>query len=103
MIRTLFTIKKNGLVFSIRVIARAKKNSVGDIFIDNNNTLRLKIYTTSVPENGRANCAILKLLSRAWRINKDQIEIIHGLKQRDKILFLKGSPDKLMALLGKYI
>lgn len=101
MIRALFTIKENGLVFSIRVSSKSKRNAIGGIIADNDSKLRLKIYTTSAPENGKANSAILKLLSQAWNLNKNQIKIIHGLKQRDKILFLKGDPNSLLLDLHK--
>lgn len=97
MIRALFTIKENGLVFSIRVSAKAKKNSIGGIIKDSDSKLRLKIYTTSAPQNGKANVAILKLLSSAWNLSNKQIAIIHGLRQRDKILFLKGDPSTLLS------
>lgn len=47
MRNTLFTIKNNGLVFSVKVSSKAKKNCLGKIIVDENNKPALKVYTTN--------------------------------------------------------
>ena len=72
----LFTIKENGLTFAIKVSPKAKKNCISDVVTDQNNQPILKIYTTAPPEDGKANKAIINLLSKIWGLRKNQIKII---------------------------
>ena len=66
--------------FNIRVTPHAKQNKVvesGDV---------LRVYTTIAPENGRANGAVIELLSEYLDVPKSKIKIIRGLTGRDKIV-----------------
>ncbi len=83
---SLFTVNNDGLTFTVRVSPKAKQDCIGDIFLDQNNQKILKIYTTALPEDGKANEAIIKLLAKAWGLKKNQIKIISGFKQRNKII-----------------
>lgn len=67
-------------IFNVRVTPRARQNKV----IENDGVLR--VYTTTVPENGRANDAIIELLSDYLDIPKSRIKILKGLTGRDKII-----------------
>ena len=66
--------------FNVRVTTRAKQNKV----VENGDVLR--VYVTCVPENGRANDAVIDLLSDYLKIAKSRIHIIKGLTARDKII-----------------
>ena len=46
----------------------------------------LRVYTTVAPENGRANVAVIELLSKYMDIPKSRIKILRGLSGRDKIV-----------------
>ncbi|MCB1559420.1 MAG: DUF167 domain-containing protein [Alphaproteobacteria bacterium] len=46
----------------------------------------LKVSVTAVPEKGKANQSLIKLLSKHWKIPKSEIEIIKGETERHKIL-----------------
>ena len=67
-------------IFNVRVTPHAKRNKV----IENGDVLR--VYTTVAPENGRANDAVIKLLSEYLGIPKSKIKILRGLTGRDKIV-----------------
>lgn len=45
-----------------------------------------KVYVTSVPENGKANEAMLKLLSKALGVAKSNLTITHGHTSRNKTI-----------------
>ena len=66
--------------FNVRVTPRAKQNKV----VDADGVLR--VYTTVAPENGRANSAVIELLSDYFDIPKSRINIIKGLTARDKVV-----------------
>ena len=65
-------------IFNIRVTPHAKQNKV----VENDGVLR--VYTTVAPENGRANEAVVKLLSEYFDVPKSSIKILRGLTGRDK-------------------
>ena len=45
-----------------------------------------RVYVTTMPEDGKANEAVLKLLSREIKIPKSALDIIQGIRGRDKII-----------------
>ena len=67
-------------IFNIRVTPHAKQNKV----VDSGGVLR--VYTTVAPENGRANDAVIKLLSEYFDVPKSTIKILRGMTGRDKIV-----------------
>jgi hypothetical protein len=99
----LFTIKENGLTFAIKVSPKAKKNCISDVVTDQNNQPILKIYTTAPPEDGKANKAIINLLSKIWGLRKNQIKIIVGANQKNKIVHIEGEPKNLLKHLEKLL
>lgn len=66
--------------FNVRVTPHAKQNKV----VESDGVLR--VYTTVAPENGRANDAVVKLLSEYLDVPKSKIKILRGLTGRDKVV-----------------
>ena len=94
--KELFTIKENGLNFNIKVIPKAKQNYIGEIFVNSKNQKILKIYTTAAPIEGKANKAVIALLSKSWQLKKSQISIILGAKDNNKVVHISGDPKDLL-------
>ena len=67
-------------IFNVRVTPHAKQNKV----VENDGVLR--VYTTVAPENGRANSAVIELLSKHFDVAKSQIKIVRGVATRDKVI-----------------
>lgn len=44
----------------------------------------IRVYVTTVPENGKANTAIMKLLSKALGVPKTSLTLVRGETSRDK-------------------
>lgn len=58
----------------VKVIARAKINTVekvDDVYV---------VRTTSVPDSGKANVAVQKLLAKHFSVGKSKVEILKGKK-----------------------
>lgn len=66
--------------FNVRVTPHAKQNKV----LESDGVLR--VYTTVAPENGRANGAVIELLSEYFDVPKSRIKILRGQTSRDKIV-----------------
>lgn len=64
---------------NVRVTPRAKQNLVRP-----GNPMR--VYVTVVPEDGRANAAVIKLLSEYFGVAKSRIRVVRGDTARDKVI-----------------
>lgn len=70
---------KPGAQIALRVTPRAARNR---IVAEED---RLWVYVTTVPENGKANAAVQKLLARALGIAKSRLILIWGHTAREKV------------------
>lgn len=68
-----------GATLTVRVTPRASRNAV----IREGETLRVNV--TTVPEDGKANAAVVKLLSKALGVAKSRLTLIRGATGRDKV------------------
>ncbi len=75
-----FEIKDGCTYFKVKVTTKASKNAVTGI-----KNGELLVSVTAVPENGKANEAIVKLLSKAFKCAKTKLDLIFGEKGRNKL------------------
>lgn len=73
-------ISKNNGLLNIKVITKSSKNEI--LFDD----AIIKVKITEIPENGKANKAIVDLFSKTFKIPKNKIAIIKGLKSSNKTI-----------------
>ncbi|MDR1207382.1 MAG: DUF167 domain-containing protein [Rickettsiales bacterium] len=73
-------------IVNIRVIPRAKQNCVQD-----GNPMRA--YTTVAPADGKANDAVIKLLSEYFGVAKSRIKIAKGKTSRNKVISIDYPVD----------
>lgn len=67
-----------GAEFAVRVTPKAARNAV----IEAETGLRVSV--TTVPEDGKANAAVIKLLATALGVPKSRLTLIRGATARDK-------------------
>lgn len=70
---------------SVRVTPKASADRI-KAEVQPDGTLLLRVYVTTVPENGKANEAVIKLLSKAMKLPKSAFVITHGETSKDKII-----------------
>ena len=71
---------ENKKIFEIKVITKA---SCDKIYLENN---IIKVKIREIPENGKANKAIIELFSKTFKIPKKNIEIIKGQTSSNKTI-----------------
>lgn len=71
---------------SVRITPKAAKNAIVGWSEDEHKNKFLKVTVTTVPEKGKANEALITLLSKEWKISKSHIIIEKGETDRNKIL-----------------
>ena len=67
-------------IIEVRVIPNAKKN---DISVENE---KIKVYVKAPPVGGKANKAVIEVLTDFFKVKKSDIKIIKGEKSRKKVI-----------------
>lgn len=68
----------------LRVTPKASRNALK--VEHDEHGIRLRVYVTAVPENGKANKQVIKLVSKALGVGITKLEILQGATGKDKIL-----------------
>lgn len=84
-----------GARLAVKLTPKASRNKIEGIAAGANGQGELKVSVTAVPENGKANAALIALLAKSWKIAKGTITITAGTTDRHKVLFIEGDADEL--------
>ena len=91
-----FSIQGNDIIIYFKVIPNSKKNYIVEI---NNEFIKIKL--TALPLENKANCALIKYLSKLFNMSKSSFQRLVGEKNRFKsIKVLNFSQDKLLKILN---
>ncbi len=80
---------EGGVVVSVKVQPNASKDRVVGEHAD-----KIKIAVTVAPEKGKANKAVIKVLSRWLGVKSSDIHIVSGETSRDKKVFIRNITEK---------
>ncbi len=68
-----------GAEIAVRVTPKASRDR---ILVEDD---AIRVYVTTVPEDGKANKAVVKLLAKALGVPKTRLDLIRGATSRDKV------------------
>lgn len=71
-----------GSQIAVRVTPRARRNAV---LADAD---RLRVLVTALPEDGKANQAVIRLLAKSLGVAKSRLTLLRGATSRDKLFRL---------------
>lgn len=74
----------------IRLTPKAAANKIGAVEVGADGTPILKVYVTAVPEDGKANTALINLLAKNWKLPKSALTLIRGATDRNKVIRVSG-------------
>jgi uncharacterized protein YggU (UPF0235/DUF167 family) len=63
----------------------------------------LKAAVTAPPEGGKANDAVIALLSEEWRLPKSAFAVIKGAAARNKTVSVAGESAALATRIGEWM
>lgn len=86
-------VENNQFTFAVRLTPKASRTSIIGWDKDSEGKPILKVSVTAVPEKGKANKALIALLSKEWKIPKSLIVIEKGETDRNKILSVPDSTE----------
>jgi uncharacterized protein (TIGR00251 family) len=84
-----------GLRVAVRLTPKASRDRIQEIAVDADGQALFKVQVTAVPEDGKANAALLKLLSKSWKLPKSDMEIVQGATDRRKVIMISGDGAEL--------
>ncbi len=94
--RNPFSVTSMGVVLYVRLSPNASSNRLDGVLVQASGENRLKVKITVVPEKGKANQALLKLLSKKLRYPPRDLEIIRGRTDRNKDILITGEADNVI-------
>lgn len=82
---------------------KAAKNAFGDVITNAAGETWLKAAVTALPEKGKANKALLKLLSKSLGVGMRRLTLIAGAKDRYKTIHVAGDTAETAAVMEKWL
>ena len=94
----------DGVRVTVRVTPRASADRVRGVAVDEAGVAALQVAVTAVPEDGRANRAVIGLLAKRWRLPRSAVEVLQGATDRRKVLLVRSDdPAALAARLAGWL
>jgi uncharacterized protein YggU (UPF0235/DUF167 family) len=97
-----FRIVGERLQFHIRLTPKGGRDAIDGWAADASGKVHLKARVRAVPEDGKANAALLALLARELDVAKSRLTLVSGETSRLKIVALAGDTARLAARLEQY-
>ncbi|MDQ1187255.1 DUF167 domain-containing protein [Agrobacterium larrymoorei] len=85
----------------VRLTPSGGRDAIDGVETDAEGQAYVKARVTAVPEDGKANKALIALLSKTLKISKSSISFVSGETSRKKILRLEGEPEDIVIKLQK--
>jgi uncharacterized protein (TIGR00251 family) len=95
-----FAVTADGVAVTIRLTPKASADRIVGIERLADGTTALKVSVTAVPEKGKANKALLKLLSKSWGVGMRSLELTRGAKDRNKTVLVAGDTETMFGALS---
>lgn len=88
---------------NIRLSPGASRNQIMGVGFNASGKPSVKISVTTVPEKGKANSALMKLLAKLLKCPQSDFEIVAGRLDRNKTVRIVGDPARIEAELAHKI
>lgn len=88
---------KQGILLRVRLTPNSSCCYIGGVWESAEKVNWLKVGVTEVPEKGKANAALIKLLAKKFGVAKSAIDLVSGDTDRCKKLIISGVGTELAA------
>ncbi len=94
---------EQGYLINIKVIPNSSKTIIsGTEILPLTDEMFLKIKISSPATENKANEELIKFLSKIFKIPKSSMEVVKGLKSKEKKIFIKMKNDIIPDVIKKY-
>jgi uncharacterized protein (TIGR00251 family) len=90
-----FTIGPDGLRVAVRLTPKASADRIQGVVTEADGRVALKVQVTAVPEDGKANAALIRLLAKQWRLPRTTLDVVQGATDRRKLVRISGEGEAL--------
>ena len=94
---------KNNVRVALQLTPKASRNAIVGILQDADGGGFIKASVTTVPEAGKANAQLIKLISKEWGVAKSRLSIVHGETNRRKVIEISGDAATVQRTLRAWI
>ncbi|WP_298726609.1 DUF167 family protein [uncultured Ferrovibrio sp.] len=98
-----YSLQEDGLRLFVRLTPKSGRDAVEGLKPTADGGAELAAKVTAVPEKGKANAALIKLLSKALKLPGGRFEIVAGETDRHKQILIHGDPAALEAALRPWL
>ncbi len=102
-LRLPFVRRDDTVQVKIRLTPRAARNALDGLVTGADGELLLGARVTAAPEQGRANTALVKLLSSSWHLPRSRLSIARGASSRRKTIAIAGADADLVQSLNTWL
>jgi hypothetical protein len=92
-----------GVRVAVRLTPKGRRDAIEGLADTADGGAEVKASVTAVPEDGKANRALVKLLSKSWGVAKTDIAIVAGATDRHKVLSLTCDPERILPRIAQSI
>jgi uncharacterized protein len=85
-----------GVKLFVKVSPKASANKIGGLEETQGEQRVLKVFVTDVPEDGKANKAVIALLAKALKIAKSHVVLVQGEGARYKTFLIEGESEDII-------
>ncbi len=83
------------ILLAVRLTPNGGRDAFDGVEVSADGLAHLKARVSAVPEKGKANKALIALLSKALKVPKSSISVASGETSRQKILRIEYDPEDL--------
>ena len=94
-----WTLTSRGLTIRLRVTPKASRNGIAGFYENGDGVVSLKVTTTAQPEKGKANKAVIAILSKRFHKPKSRFSVVHGETDRNKTILIDGDSNEIKSWL----
>ncbi|WP_367158933.1 DUF167 family protein [Ferrovibrio sp.] len=85
----------DGLRLAVRLTPKAGRDGIEGLKPTADGGVELSVKVTAVPENGKANDALLRLLAKRLKLPVSSLQLVAGTTDRHKQILIGGDPSAL--------
>lgn len=93
----------DGAVLSVRLTPKSSKNALIGLRDAADGSQKLAIKVTAVPEKGKANAVLLKLIAKSLHVPVGNVDLLSGHSSRNKEVLVSGETKAIMAQINKWL
>jgi uncharacterized protein (TIGR00251 family) len=95
-----FREEADGIVLHLRLTPKGGRDSFDGIALDSAGKVALLARVRAVPEDGKANEALIELIAKTLRVRKSALELISGATSRQKTIRISGDARDVLPRLA---